>query len=105
MIFQRQVIHGEGAGKSDASSPREELLRAAEELGGAYAPQIRLRDLRPKIRNYSRQEVDAAIRELQIEGTLSVIPIDLPTDIDEMDTEAAVEIAGKPRHAIIVRGR
>lgn len=105
VISQRQVIHRDDSTESSAPSPKAELLSAAEALGGASAPQIRLRDLRPKLWNYSRQQVDAAIRELQIEGAVSVIPIDLPTDIDENDREAAIEIAGKPRHAIVVRGR
>jgi len=105
VISQRQVIRRDDPEESSKPSPKAELLSAAEELGGAAAPQIRLRDLRPKLGNYSREQVDAAIRELQIEEILSVIPIDLPTDIDESDREAAIEIAGKPRHAIIVRRR
>jgi hypothetical protein len=108
VIFQRRAIHEpviDGNDKADALSPREALLRAAEDLGGANASQIRLRDLRPKLHNLSRQQVDNAIRELQIEGILSVIPIDLPTDIGERDREAAIDIAGTPRHAIIVRNR
>jgi hypothetical protein len=86
-------------------SARDALLQAADELGGVNATQIRLRDLRPKLSNFARPAVDAAIRELQIEEILSVIPIDLPTDIDDRDREAAIEIAGMPRHAIIVRNR
>ena len=102
VIQQRQVTP---AGNAEERDAKEALLQAAEDLGGAKASQIRLRDLRPKLANYSRQEVDAAIRELQVEEILSVIPIDLPTDIDERDREAAIDIAEKPRHAIIVLGR
>jgi hypothetical protein len=102
VIRQRQVSRGGDIEQRDA---RNALLRAAEELGGANAPQIRLRDLRPKLAKYSRDEVDAAIRELQIERKFSVIPIDLPTDINEDDRKAAIEIAGNSLHAIIVRGR
>jgi hypothetical protein len=105
VISQRQVIHRDDPAEIRGPSPKAELMSAAEALGGSAAPQIRLRDLRPKLRNYSREQVDAAIRELQIEEILSVIPIDLPTDIDESDRDAAIEIAGKPRHAIIVRRR
>jgi hypothetical protein len=102
VIQQRQVTHVEVREERDAN---EALLRAAEDLGGANASQIRLRDLRPKLADYSRQEVDAAIRELQIERKLSVIPIDLPTDINEDDRNAAIEIAGSLMHVIVVRGR
>jgi hypothetical protein len=88
-----------------AQTVKEALLQAAQELGGAHAAQIRLRDLRPKLHHFSRQDVDAAILALHQDETISVIPIDLPTDIDAHDTEAAIEIAGRPRHAIIIRER
>jgi hypothetical protein len=105
VIFQRRVMQKDNELKGDALSAKSDLLQAAEELGGADAPQIRLRDLRPKLPHLTRLQVDTAIKELQIEETLSVIPIDLPTDIDDKDRESAIDIAGKPRHAIVVRRR
>jgi len=110
VIFARKIIAPENETYAAPSSPslisaNQALLRAADELGGAHAPQIRLRDLRPKLQGFSREQVDTAIRELQIEEVISVIPIDLPTDINDDDRQASIEIAGKPRHAIIVRGR
>jgi len=110
VVFKRQVFHRvkdapTALAAPPTSSAKEALMRAAEELGGVQAPQIRLRDLRPKLQDYSRQQVDSAIRELQMQEVISVIPIDLPTAIDDQDREASIDIAGKPRHAIIVRGR
>ncbi len=89
-----------------AASAKEAVLSAALELGGGHiTEQIRLRDLRPEMDSlgYGRASVDEAIRGLQLDGTLSVIPIDLPTDIDDRDRAAAIDVGGVPRHAIIVR--
>jgi hypothetical protein len=93
---------------SPGASPEEALLKIALDLaGGHIGERVRLRDLRPKMENlgYTRIAVDRAISRLQLESTLSVIPIDLPTDIDDRDRAATIDIAGVPRHAIIVRRR
>lgn len=106
VILNREITPQEQERTPVVAQPvKDALLRAAEELGGAHAAQIRLRDLRAKLQNYSREDVDAAILALHQDETIRVIPIDLPTDIDDRDTEAAIQIAGRPRHAIIVRGR
>lgn len=86
----------------------EALLKTALDLAsGHIGERVRLRDLRPKMEalGYTSAALDEAIRHLQAEGALSVIPIDLPTDIDDRDRAAIIDIAGVPRHAIILRRR
>ncbi len=101
---------GQGTQKAVVSelSPKQALLRLALDFGGGnITEQIRLRDIRPRMEElgYTRTAVDQAILNLQRDGTLSVIPIDLPTDLDNRDHAAAIDIGGVPRHALIVRRR
>lgn len=108
VILARRIHPGaEKAAAADASAD-EALLRVALELGGGHiAERIRLRDLRPRMEDigYTRNVLDKTISDLQLEGTLSVIPIDLPADLDDRDRAAALDIAGVQRHAIILRRR
>jgi hypothetical protein len=110
----QDLIHAKRIGQEtdrpiNQSKPAEqELLRVALELGdGRISERIRLRDLRPRMEQlgYTRAMVDQAIKNLQLTGILSVIPIDLPSDIDDLDRAATIEIAGVPRHAVIVTRR
>ena len=113
-VIQASRIHPERA-KAVADNavatdaPIEEaLFKTLLDLGGGHiGERVRLRDLRPKMEalGYARDALDEAIRRLQLAGALSVIPIDLPTDIDDGDRVAVIDIAGVPRHAIVLRRR
>ena len=108
LILAKRMNSGVEKTAAPAPSTKQELLRIALELGGGHiTEQIRLRDLRPRMEElgYTRAAVDDAIKALQIDGTLSVIPIDLPTDLNALDHAATINIAGEPRHAVIVRRR
>jgi len=113
-VIQANRINHEPAKGGDTkavapgASVEEALFKIALELaGGHIGERIRLRDLRPKMEalGHTRAALDEAISHLQLEGTLSVIPIDLPTDIDDRDRAAVLDIAGVPRHAIILKRR
>ena len=113
VIQARHVCRVENAPSSSAEAPQfrthspltdEQFIGLAEQMGGAET-QVRLRDLRKQLTDYTSDEVDSVIRKLHGDGTLSVIPIDLPTDIDEFDVAASIDIGGRSRHAVIVRRR
>jgi len=108
LIPAKRIAHAPDKPVSRNDSPEQELVRVALELGGGrITEQIRLRDLRPRMEElgYTREAVDKAIKDLQLEGILSVISINLPTDINDLDRAATIEIAGVQRHAVIVRRR
>jgi len=108
LIQAKRIGHAPEKPVVRSDSAAHELVRIALEIGGGQiAERIRLRDLRPRMEElgYNRETIDKAIKDLQLEGTLSVISIDLPTDINDLDRAAIIEIAGVPRHAVIVRRR
>jgi hypothetical protein len=106
VIEAKRISRDIGVPAAPDPSVEQALLRVALELGGGrITEQIRLRDLRPKMDalGYTHAAVDQAIKKLQLEGFLSVIPIDLPTDIDDRDRAAVLDIAGVPRYAVILK--
>ena len=108
-VIEANPVHQKSEPKiCHGGSTEQALLKVALGLaGGHIGERVRLRDLRPKMEElgYARADVDNAIRALQLEDMLSVIPIDLPSDIDDRDRAAALDIAGVMRHAIIARRR
>jgi len=91
-----------------AVSPSNTLVNTAIQLGqGSIGTRILLADLRPRLeaQGFTPADIEAAIKQGQAEGTLSAIQIEAQFDVRPEDQAAAINIAGTPRHAVIVKAR
>jgi hypothetical protein len=71
------------------------------ELGaGRPSRRVRLADVRRGLPDVGRDEMDRELLELQRKEKLVLYPIDDPTDIQPEDAEAALMVAGFPRHIL-----
>lgn len=78
---------------------------ALEIAGGRRATRVRLRDLRPRLKDIPRAVLDRELLELQRIGTLVLYRIDDPIDISAEDVSAALHVAGFPRHILYLQER
>ncbi|WP_397569176.1 hypothetical protein [Schlesneria sp. T3-172] len=68
---------------------------------GVYGVRIRLADLRSRLADVPRPELDNALRELEQSEAASIMPLDDPREIRTADEEAALSNSqGKDRHIL-----
>ncbi|HQH70473.1 MAG TPA: hypothetical protein PK360_00170, partial [bacterium] len=74
------------------------------ETGGKDRQQVRLADFRKRFPDTPREELDAELKRMKSEGKILLIPQDDPLQIKDADREAAINIAGRDNHLIIIEG-
>jgi hypothetical protein len=79
-----------------ATRLREAYLDAS---GGAANRQVRLADLRARLADVPRADLDAALLRLQGEGG-GLLPLDDPRQITAADRAAELLVGGRPRHLL-----
>ena len=81
------------------------ILAACRAAGGGTAGvRVRLSDLRPRLAERPREELDAALLALEREGKLALSPLDDPRDIRPEDHAAALTTpVGSVRHLVHLR--
>jgi hypothetical protein len=89
---------GNTNGSSDSLGTR--IRDAALAIAGAPRRRVRLRDLRERLADVPREQLDRQLFSLQEAGALVLYRIDDPTDIDSEDERASVRVAGFPRHIL-----
>ena len=85
-----------------------ELLRRAKAIGSEFLMPgggLRLSELRKIAREFSREEVDGALLELQRRGDVVIYPFDDPSLVTKEDREAALRTSGGFRHYLFVVAR
>ena len=82
-------------------SSTKRILDAAVALGGR-GTRIRIADLKRELPDIPSEEINKALLDLQRQDRLVLMRIDDPTDIRPADKQAAITIAGNPRHIIYV---
>jgi hypothetical protein len=82
--------------------PLAERIRttALEIAQGATRTRVRLRDLRARLPDVTRADLDRELLELQRRHVLVLYRIDDPTDISREDESAAMIVADNPRHIL-----
>jgi len=79
----------------------ERIRRACLELaGGVSRRRVRLRELRAKLPDVSREQLDRELLGLQRAEKLVLYRIDDPTDVAVEDERAALQVAGVPHHVV-----
>lgn len=70
---------------------------------GRYKVRVRLADLRRQLGGLPREEVDKTLGEMELDGKLSLMKLDDPTDIFPADEEAAIDLGGAKRHILYMK--
>jgi hypothetical protein len=74
-------------------------------LGGGRSKQrVRLAELRLRLPEVSRPELDAVLLLLQSERQLVLYRLDNPAELRPADHEAALLVGGNPRHLVYMEG-
>ncbi|ASC73272.1 uncharacterized protein XM38_042360 [Halomicronema hongdechloris C2206] len=71
--------------------------------GGQYSVRVRLSDLRHNLSNFSRAEVDSALRNMELAGHVVLMHLDDPDEIKPEDEAAAVDIDGHKSHILYLK--
>lgn len=71
---------------------------------GQWNVRVRLADLRKHLAHSSQEAIDAALRQMQLEGQSVLMPLDDPKGIEAEDEAAAVNIGGDRRHIVYLKG-
>lgn len=106
-FLERQAASLAEFASGDATSAAFDQVDLAErirlvglQLGGGPRHRVRLAELRSRLANVERATLDATLLDLQRQGRLVLYRIDDPQDIRPEDTQAALMIAGNPRHIL-----
>ncbi|MFB3786298.1 MAG: hypothetical protein ACE15F_08005 [bacterium] len=84
----------------------EQQIRDAyfQASGGEARKQIRLRRLRDNLRDLPRSVLDEALCRMKSDHKIILYPLDDPLEITPADQDAALTIAGRNNHIIILEG-
>jgi hypothetical protein len=72
--------------------------------GGRSRRRVRLAELRDRLPEVPRRELDALLLELQSEQQLVLYRLDNPAELAQADHEAALLVGGNPRHLVYMEG-
>jgi len=88
------------AERDDTKSVEDEVRSACLALAnGETRKRVRLKDLRHRI-SIPRSELDRTLLAMQTAGRLVLYKLDNPAEITQQDEQAALLIAGQPRHLV-----
>ena len=71
---------------------------------GKWNVRVRLADLRKSLPHSPKEAIDAALRQMQLNGQSVLMPLDDPKGIHAEDEQAAVNIGGDLRHIVYLKG-
>ena len=85
--------------------PEQSISSAYEKISkGAWNTRVRLSDLRAKLKDIPRDELDATLKKMQGENKLVLMGYDFKVEIKPADIKAAIEVGGEPAHIVYMRG-
>ncbi|WP_027578354.1 hypothetical protein [Bradyrhizobium sp. Ai1a-2] len=79
---------------------RERIRAAYQEVAGGFDRRLLLRDLRPRLADLDRQQVDSALMQMVRDGEASLMQLDYRPDVTDEDRAASLQIGNEPRHII-----
>jgi hypothetical protein len=85
----------------DYATMRERVRNAYLELtGGRFNTRALLRDIREKLNDIERGELDDVLKQMQREQLASLYQLDNRTEITDADRAAAIYFGSEPRHIL-----
>jgi hypothetical protein len=90
----------------DARTLEQAILSASLQVGKQRNNvRVRLADMRPLLKDFSRSDVDQMILAMELSGALAVMQLDNPLEISVADRAAALRTAsGTEKHILYVQG-
>lgn len=76
------------------------ILEESLDLAGGIKRRVRLKDLRERLSDVGKEELDRELLSLQSAERLVLYRLDNPAEVTRADEEAALFVAGNPRHII-----
>ena len=86
-------------GRSRRALP-ERIRSACLDIAGGVGKRVLLRDLRRRLGDVRREALDHALLELQERERIVLYRLDNPAELTPADEQAALLIAGNPRHVV-----
>lgn len=82
--------------------PLRDRIRAAylDATGGHLNMRALLKDIRARLADVERRELDAALETMERENEAVLYPLDNHAEITDADRAAAISFAGKPHHIL-----
>jgi hypothetical protein len=110
ILKSRRITLAEILGSTKEALPSKNLEQRLREAyfhlsGGAGNVRIRLAQLRQKLEDIPRHELDELLLKLQREEKLVLSPLDDTQEISPADQQAALNVAGFKRHIIYMQNR
>jgi hypothetical protein len=84
----------------DFSELRERIRSACRDIAGDFNRRVLLRDLRAKLFDIDRDQLDTALKQMQQEGEVILTRIEYGPDLTDEDRSAALQIGAEPRHIV-----
>lgn len=108
VLKSHRITLAEILGSAKETFPNKNLEQRLREAyfhlsGGAGSIRIRLAQLRQKLEDIPRHELDKLLLKLQREEKLVLSPLDDAREISLADQQAALNVAGFKRHIIYIR--
>jgi hypothetical protein len=109
IIGGQHVATGEGAPPADSPTPAQGAAHSLPERiadaylslsGGHWARRVRIAHLRDKLKDVSRQKLDAILLDMQRQGRLALYTLDDPRQLSTDDEKAAIHIGPATRHIV-----
>jgi hypothetical protein len=109
IIGGQQVAIGERAIPADSPAPAQGGAHSLPERiadaylslsGGHWARRVRIAHLRDKLKDVSRQKLDAILLDMQRQGRLALYTLDDPRQLSTDDEKAAIHIGPATRHIV-----
>jgi hypothetical protein len=79
---------------------RERIRAAYHDVAGGFNRRVLLRELRPKLADIDRRQVDAALMQMLRDDEASLMQLDYRPDVTDEDRAASLQIGNEPRHII-----
>lgn len=103
--FHATAVRGSLPNEGSVSALQGRIIVAATAIGGGPGKRVRLADLRARLINVSRSDLDRALLALQEKGELLLMKNDNRSELRNEDHAAALDIMGAPRHLLYIEGR
>jgi len=95
----------QGVERAAATPALPDRIRSAcLDIAGGTGKRVLLRDLRTRLRDVGRDALDHALLELQERERIVLYRLDNPAELTPADEQAALLIAGNPRHVVYLEG-
>jgi hypothetical protein len=100
LIAEETSVEPTASDRIERGEVRDRIRAAYHELAGGFNRRVLLRDLRPKLSDFDRAEVDQALIQMLRDAEATLMQLDFRPDVTDADRAASLQIGNEPRHII-----